>query len=324
MQKLDENHPLRVEASREHSHRHGLKALQSFVLPLCIAALGVATPELWTAYLWWVAVPWAAIIVVSAITWWNAYPVEYSTLTLTVANSDLAFERDELLRRLEEAEKWVFHSYASSALRTMTAEYIRKGINSVEDLQEAIGEMLAPLYLNGGEVLGIGASEKWTFGVFLYSRKLDELVPLWREKSRNHPSKGAPRSWGRGQGHVGKSFVDRKPIVTGDGTHPDVIQLCGAPAGRERPYDLDVYRSFASIPVGPSSADGMPYGVLVGTSDKKDRFDQDSAILLMHYADSLGVLLSLAKLDCDRLIGSREDGDDEREQEHGQEGGNGI
>src|SRR5690606_30597181 len=99
-----------------------------------------------------------------------------------------------------------------------------------------------------------------------------------------------------GQGHVGKAFADYKPIITGDASHPDVIQLCGAPVDKERSNDFDVYRSFASIPIG-LNGDDLPYGVLVATSNVKDRFDQDSAVLLLHYASAIAALIAISGLD---------------------------
>jgi hypothetical protein len=318
---LDENHPIRLEARREQHHRLGLKALLAVFLPLAIALLAAFTPALFTHHgLFPVLISWIALLVFHGIVWWNAYPNESSVLPLTVEISDLARERERLSSLLDDAEKWVFHSYAASALRTMTAAYVRTGFQKLSDIREAAGEMLAPLYLHGGEVLGFEPSERWTFGVYLYSKKRDELVPLWREKSRNHPSDGRGRAWGRGQGHVGKAFVDRKVIVTGDAAHPDVVQLCGAPANLERGYDREVYRSFASVPIGPIDGDSEPYGVLVGTSDRKDRFDADAALLLMHYADSIAVMIALGQVDFDCMLEGAEPYLAEWENRNGEEG----
>lgn len=302
MRKLPEGHPLRRMAARDKKHRSGLKALLSFVLPASWALLGVFTPELWKEHGTLALIAWFALLIIHGIVWWNVDTDESAALSLTIENDDLAVEKEDLLSTLNDAGKWVFHSYAALNLRAMTTEFIRDGIVDRSQFEEAAGDMLAPLYLNGGDVLGFDASERWTFGIFLYSIKRDELVPVWREKSRNHPSAGRGRSWGRGQGHVGKCFVDKKPIITGDAMHPDVIQLCGAPAGMEKDYDGEVYRSFASIPIPSMKADALPYGVLIGTSDKKDRFDQDGAILLMHYAEALAAVIGLGKIDIDCIL----------------------
>lgn len=140
----------------------------------------------------------------------------------------------------------------------------------------------------------------FTLSVYIYSKERDLLIPVWRKRSECHPSSGAGRSWGRGQGHVGKAFVDRKPIVTGDAGHPDVKQLCGAPASLEAEYDQLAYRSFASVPILAATQES-PYGVLVATSDVVDRFDDVSSQLLLIHADAIGALFALNNVDIDCL-----------------------
>ncbi|MDP9837627.1 hypothetical protein J2T09_002379 [Neorhizobium huautlense] len=296
MFKLDSNHPARKEASRLKERGRATDVALVVVMPALWAGLGVFSTILWSDYYWLVLLCWLLAIVLHGLFWFRSYPSDSSVFSLTVENFDLRADHAELKALLENAKKWVFHSIAALTLRQMTVAACRGKVTVSSDLIEFVGDALSPLYLNGGEVLGFEASERWSIGVYLYFPDKDQLQQIWREKSRNHPSGEVGRSWGRGQGHVGKAFVDGKPIITGDAAHPDVIQLCGAPAMLHQNYDVEIYRSFASIPIGPFDEEGaLPYGVLVATSDRQDRFDADSGLLLMHFADSIGVVIALGE-----------------------------
>lgn len=303
---LGASHPLRNESTRDTRYRSALRLLTGAGFPIAWAALGVVSPSLLHDYGAVVLLAWVFLGVINAAVWLNAEPVPDGLVQLTIDNMDLAEERDDLEKRLRLAERWVLHSFIAFNLRAMTTSYIQVGVANLGQLKEALSEMLAPLYLTGGETLGFEASERWAVAVYFYSGERDQLQLVWREKSRNHPAGDNPRSWGRGQGHVGKAFVDGKPIITADASHPDVEQLCVAPAGHERNYDQKAYRSFASIPISVSEAEHQPYGVLVGTSDKPGRFDQDSALLLKHFADSIGMLMAIARIDFDGIRGEAE------------------
>lgn len=234
MRRIESDSPIRAEAQRQTS-RHAVTSFAlAIALPIGWASLGAFSAGFWDQFGFQVLVPWAALAVFHCLFWAAAYPRESTVLALATENADLRDEREVLTNQLDDAGKWVFHSYAAHALREMSIANVRNRVTSISDLKEALDDLLAPLYLSGGDVLGFGGSERWSLTVYLYSASEDKLKPVWREKSRNHPSSDLGRSWGRGQGHVGKAFVDGKIIVTGDASHPDVIQLCGAPSGLER------------------------------------------------------------------------------------------
>ncbi len=305
---IDNNHPIRSEANRASSHSRSLNTLLGVIFPIILAGSGVATPALWNEFGFITLLLWVGIIATYFYVWRNAQVNEGSVIALTVELSDAHKNISDLQSELEYYEhltnSLVWESYSAFALRQMTAQYAIQGIPSIDDLNEALGEMLSPLYLDGGETLGLEASEKWGIAVYLYSGKQDKLILVWREKSRNHPSAGEGRAWGRGEGHVGKAFVNGKPLVTRDASHQDVVQLCSAPSHLERDYDEKAYRSFASIPIGPVKDEPFPYGVLVGTSDHVGRFDGEKAKLMKHFADSIAVMIGLNGIDFDCIAES--------------------
>ena len=185
----------------------------------------------------------------------------------------------------------------------MIATYVTDGLKSLKDLEAAVGSICSPLVNEGELLFGFGGSEKWNFACYLYSAQDDLLVPIWRERARTHPSTGIGRKWGRGQGHVGKTFVDAQTIITGDALHADVAQLCSAPKELEVEYDNTAYRSFVSVPIGPLLATcNRPYGVLVGTSDREKRFDKENSAILEHAASVIASLVVLADTNFDRLV----------------------
>tara|TARA_R110002095_G_scaffold60369_1_gene51436 strand:- start:37 stop:768 length:732 start_codon:yes stop_codon:yes gene_type:complete len=212
--------------------------------------------------------------------------------------------KQQYVEALETSEiKQSQKSLAAFNLRKMSVSYIEQGISNKDGLGEMLSDVLAPLYLTGGQLLGFLGTESWSLSVYLYSKTQDKLVPIWREKSRNHPSQGKSRSWGRGEGHVGKAFVDRETIFTADASDGEVAKLVEAKGDNKRSYDQIAYRSFASIPFGVfgSQTQGLPIGVVVGTSNEPNRFNLESTELAQHFAETLGVILSLTHFDVDIL-----------------------
>ena len=96
--------------------------------------------------------------------------------------------------------------------------------------------------------------------------------------------------------------MNGKPIITGDASHPEVSPLSAVPQAKERRSDLDLYRSYASIPIGPLlEGETTPYGVLVATSDRVGRFDKENTLALVHMADLIASNIALLDLRIDRL-----------------------
>lgn len=201
---------------------------------------------------------------------------------------------------------------ASFAYRAMSVGYVKEiRTNGVDNqyLDEILGEILAPFYLQGDAVFGFQISEQWSIGVYLYDEDHQILRSVWRTKSNSHPSLGRGRDWRPGEGHVGKAFLDRRPILTGNANDEAVAQLCRARTSKMADYDQSTYISFASVPIGaPQDDDDTPYGVLVVTSDREGRFVEEATTeLLMHAAQTIAVIFELSDADMSCLVNPNHD-----------------
>lgn len=267
------------------------------VFPGATGVLGAFTSELWkySPTLCWIA--WLLLLGGFAAILLRNFPAarSFAALAISCENlerhvEELEFDRDELVGSIELQ---VYHNRISLASIRLAASCVDNGELSQAEFTEFCGELLSPLYLDGGTLFGFSASECWNFAVYLYSEKRDALVPIWREKSAIHPSQSMGREWAPGQGHIGKAFVDTKPLVTKDAYQAEVAQFCTAPRDKEAAYDSLAYRSFASIPIGPMNSDKSPYGVLVASSDVEARFDKENTAILLHNAETMALVLAL-------------------------------
>lgn len=119
-------------------------------------------------------------------------------------------------------------------------------------------------------LFGMG-DENWTFGVYRWSEATGQLdMFATRRKSRDSEAQ-AHRSWKPGEGHVGQAFKGREELICADVTEPNVSGFVRATGQNERGYDASTYVSFASIPIRLGDRE-VPLGVLVATSNCKDRF----------------------------------------------------
>jgi GAF domain len=300
---------LRKESEKSQNELVTANVIAFVAFPAIIGLMGAFTSDIYKNHNWLVFALWAIIIVFFALFWWRAYPAPQSLLKLVYENEQMEDKLRELeadVVALEDSIK-MLASQAELALssQSIIITSLDRRISSLDDLKWAIADLCAIFYLEGEFVFGFGGSEFWNFGVYLYSKDSDLLVPVWREKSRNHPSQGPGRSWERGQGHIGKCFADAQVIITGDALHPDVRQLWWAPTGSEKPYDGEAYRSFASIPIGPiREEEKRPYGVLVATSNRLGRFDRENAVILQLVAGAIGSILALSGATYDSLNGN--------------------
>ena len=232
-------------------------------------------------------------------------------MSLLASFREKELEADKLREKVGQLDLDVFSlslkNVSSFALRRMAREYICR-INeygcSRSDLEEIVSEIFAPFYIYADHFLGAKVSEKWNIALYLHDRSDAMLKPVWRECSKTHPSEGLGRSWRQGEGHVGKCFLDRKPLLTGDATDETIAQFCKARGSQLKPYDDDIYISFACVPISLSTNDDDdPYGVLVATSDVKGRFsDENVTELLMHYGETLASILDLTGADLSCLF----------------------
>lgn len=280
-------------------------AALAVAFPAIYSGLGLVSERLYT-FDWRLCVSaWAVVVVLNVVTWCRIGPSDQSFLEVLRDNEHAHIALEEHRGEISKLQSSIviLSSQCTYSLSNweMIAEYAQRDYVNTDDLRTAVDLIASPLYLQCGQIFGIGASERWNFAVYIYSLEEDELKPIWREKARNHPSVGIGRSWGRGQGHVGKCLVDKRSIITRDATHPDALPLSAVSEDRRLSYDEEVYRSFAAFPIGPVSDQGLPLGVLVATSDCVGRFDLENTAILAHAAGVIGSLMMLAHIDYDEL-----------------------
>ncbi|MCK9551716.1 GAF domain-containing protein, partial [Aquamicrobium sp.] len=267
-------------AKRDSTNDAAAVALQNVVLPIAIALLGIITTQLWSMNKILTVAMWVFLLLIYFLVWWKSYPLHkdiYGLLIQKQKDDDKISslkEENELFERI--VDDLYFKNIASFALRAMSIEYIKairdKGIDK-NYLCEMLDEILSPFYMAGDSIFDFEISEKWSIGIYLYDEKASVLRSVWRKTSGTHPSKGRiGRDWMPGEGHVGKAFLDRRPILTGNANDDAVAQLCRARASKWREQDNETYVSFASVPIAIASDDGIdPYGILVVTSDVEGR-----------------------------------------------------
>jgi nitrate reductase NapE component len=304
---------VKVEATKKQTELHVANVVAFVLFPIVMGWLGAFTSDIYRVHPWLAVALWVLTFISFGLFWWRAYPSTPALLKLVDQNETLGDQIDELEITISDLGQSLnllaAQATFSISSRVMLVHYLKRGISTVAEVRECFSEILAPAYLDGEFLFGFGGSERWNFAVYLYSSEQDLLVPVWREKAQNHPSAGMGRSWGRGQGHVGKAFVDLQTIITGDSQLEEVAQLSAAPTRLQRGYDGSTYRSFAAIPIGPMLPDKepLPYGVLVATSDRVGRFDRENTAVLSQAAGIIGSLIALGSLEIDRLRDSTND-----------------
>jgi hypothetical protein len=298
-------------APRQAEHGTAALLLHHIVFPVAIGLLGVASSWLWAVG---PVIPislWLFLLITYGLSWWKSGPRNKDVYEL------LNQKRldDQKIKDQWENEKYLqsvvtnlsFKNVTSFALRAMSVEYvqeIRKSGVGRDYFAEMLDEVLSPLYNNGDSLFGFAISEKWNICVYLFNAKTKMLEPVWRRKSTSHPSVGLGRAWMPGEGHVGKAYLDRRPILTGNANDEAVAQLCRARPSKLASYDESTYVSFASVPISASEADDKdPVGVLVVTSDVEGRLAEESHTeLLMHFAGTLSVIIELSSADVSCLF----------------------
>ena len=276
------------------------------VMPLLMAVAGAFTPDIYhyhkpVAFILWGLI--GAAFIAFAI---RANPSVKSLLAVLQENEQLTEENTRFSQTIFNLTQAIELSARQStvifATRKMVVEYVRQGIPDRTRLREALSELLSPLYLEGESFFGIGGSERWNFAVYMWSANQNSLVPVWREKARNHPSAGDGRVWPRGEGHIGRAFIDKQPIITRDTQNPDAQIFTGVSEPLRRDYDSQVYRSFASVPIMSPAGDAQePLGILAATSDRVGRFDRENTVILAHMADVMGAMFVLGQIRVDDL-----------------------
>ncbi|UES46520.1 GAF domain-containing protein [Roseibium aggregatum] len=303
-------------ASQQIEHKTASIALLNVVLPLLIAILGVSTPYLWNVDKLVPIGLWLSICVIYILSWWRTHPTysDIHRLLLQKQNDDAKI--DELNEEVAELKKIAidlgYKNIASFIYRVMSLEYIqsikKNGLDRAY-FSEILDEILSLFYLQGDAVFGFAMSEKWSIGVYIFDKQNNVLKAVWRQKSNSHPSRGFGRDWIPGEGHVGKAFLDRRPILTGNANDDAVSQLCRSRGSKQLEYDNSTYVSFASVPIAVSqNDDDDPFGVLVVSSNLEDRLSEESITeLLMHAAQTIAVILELSDADIGCLVNTNHD-----------------
>ncbi len=297
--------------SQEASHRRAASAVLHFVLPIALTIMGASSHYLWELNSLITVVIWFFIIVIYGLFYWKINPTydDVHHLLLQKNRDDEQIHRlEKEVTSLEEILKELyFKNMAAFSYRVMSLEYIKNAPTNGIDrnfFSEILNEILSPFYLQGDIIFGFNISECWSIGVYIHDGKNNVLKSVWREKSISHPSQGLGRDWIPGEGHVGKAFIDRRPISTGNANDEAVAQLCKARGSKQESYDDSAYISFASVPIVVSEDDDdLPHGVLVVTSNFENRFSEESTTeLLMHAAQTIALILDLTDSESGCLI----------------------
>lgn len=123
--------------------------------------------------------------------------------------------------------------------------------------------------------------EQWNFSIYLWCDTEKELKAVASRRPGRGDEEKSHRSWGPGEGHVGKAFLDRRTIVSEDTQLAAVKAFFEAPQGKQGSGDDSArYRSVAAVPFGFDAENpaSMPKGVVVATSDIPGRFEPSDGI----------------------------------------------
>lgn len=151
--------------------------------------------------------------------------------------------------------------------------------NLAEDagsLKDVFDDMFAPLTSVEDSIFELHSKEHIKFVLYLFRSGSDDLAPFWKQETTSGRKilEEKSRCWGSGQGHVGLAFSKNETICTPDATVQNMVDLFRAPDPKRKDSDNEMYKSFISVPLD-GYGDG-PYGVLVGTSNKVERFSKET------------------------------------------------
>ena len=304
---------LKKQARRRSTERHIAAVATLFIFPAIIGIFGAGTADAVTYFgLNLVIFVWSAVVIVFCLFFWRWNPTGEDVVGLAVSHENLENEVSECEKRIEKYARSInlltIQANYSISSRNTIVTHVKAGMPDRAALEKAINDLADPLIAQGEEIFGLGSGERWSFAVYLYSKKSATLISVWRDRARCHPSRGMGRAWAAGEGHVGKSFTDQIPYITGDARSEEARQFSTAPPLKIEPYDRDTYISFAAIPIGPIlNQDTRPYGVLVGTSDRVGRFDRENSGILVQIAISIASLLITGNFDIDLLTAEQHD-----------------
>jgi len=178
------------------------------------------------------------------------------------------------------------------AWNIMVRGYAEGRLTTPDQLKNAVKAICGQIVARREEYFAFERNELWNFAVYLWDEQTQELIPVWRDRHPQHPSKGDGRHWRDGEGHVGHAFRRRDALITPDAQVPAIRDLMAA-GEKEQPYDAATYRSFVSQPIS-ALGDTKPFGVLVATSNLPNRFDKANALVLVHASSVIASTIEVA------------------------------
>lgn len=120
--------------------------------------------------------------------------------------------------------------------------------------------------------IGFDSAEYWTLSIFeVQGEELVRIAAVWADRAGEQAT---GRSWKRGEGFSGVTWRDAAEVIEEDTSDPRSLRRYAIPGEKTRDYDLERYRSVASVPIlaGP---DQTVWGVATATSDQIGRFKDE-------------------------------------------------
>lgn len=232
------------------------------------------------------------ILAIGGTVWltWSTYK---APLVVEQIGAVAELERDFVNASVAAQFGATFSAWAS-ACSTLIERKCRNETLDEAALIESIREFLAATDPNADALFGFDRRERWGLTVYRHDSASNKLRHVARIASSNHPRRNHEgRSWNVGDGHVGRAWVGREPLLASDATNPDVKSAYPVPADIAKPDDDELYRSYVSAPIGGEKNGPPPFGVLVATSDRIGRFDRPAIQPIEFGAKSLAVLFHL-------------------------------
>ena len=178
-----------------------------------------------------------------------------------------------LIDELQNKQKRL--SYLYQALQNM-----REGIEQAHQISppsetDAVARVLEIGVSVIRSAIAFSMDEAWTISAYRADPGPEGAVLTCIAASRFDGRDAAKtRSWPVGVGHTGAAYARSAEIVVADLADPALGTLDQLPVPWAHGTDTERYRSIAAVPIRALN-DGKPWGVVVASSDKPDRFTLD-------------------------------------------------
>lgn len=191
--------------------------------------------------------------------------------------------QERYARATEALERLALISAIGRAQRELVEEAVESPSTSVEKRDATMGYMLDLVLRDVRRLCGIDG-DAYSFSIYIPNEAGDRLVPVVNRRPVRSQEQQANSVIDVSFGIIGYAFKKNREYVTGDTTRDQVFE-----ARPERSDDHLRYRSVAAIPIALSADGTRPSGVLVASTDIKDRFVGGS----VDYVEPLRVLASM-------------------------------